>query len=119
MAANSCPVDELGGSYAIPAYGQCATWTTGTVTLQLALEVAGDCSITIKPIGDPTCSDPGASLNVAALFPTFKDGNEYINGLNADTGVYLYDYNTLTMRAYYASTTSISSLLPSSADGKR
>ena len=114
MVADSCPVDELGGSYAIPAYGQCATWTTGTVTLQLALEVAGDCSINIKPIGDPTCSDPGANAGATPLFP-------FIAGQNGVTALskYTYDYNALTMRAYYTTTTSIRSLLPSAADGQR
>lgn len=31
----------LTGDYAVPAYGKCASWKTGTVTLQWSIYVAG------------------------------------------------------------------------------
>lgn len=106
----SCDVDALqttDAGYGVPAWQKCATWQSGTVTLMLALEVAGDCSINIKPIGDDTCSDPGAVLDAFKLTPL------------TTTEKYTYTYNNLVMRAYYTSTTKIRSLLPSTVDGAR
>lgn len=105
MDATACPA-RTGAtlSYAVPMYDQCASWKT-TPTVKLSLYVNGDCSITIKPIGDPLCADPGA-----------VDGE---NPLAPMTTAYDYTYNDLVVRAYYASTTSIRTLLPSTDGGAR
>ncbi|PRW59245.1 von Willebrand factor type EGF andpentraxin domain-containing 1 Flags: Precursor [Chlorella sorokiniana] len=99
------------GSYAIDMLGKCDLGI-GSPTTKLALEVAADCSITIKPIGYAGCSDPGAVNGVLALFPQTLSQN----GLDA-LSKYTYTYNDLTIRAYYASETTIRTLLPSTEGG--
>lgn len=93
------------GAFAIPAYDTCASWKIATPTLKLALEVAGDCSITIKPMADTSCADPGAVNGQTKLVPL--------------SGTYGYTYNDLTIRAYYTSATTIRTLLPSTNGGAR
>ena len=105
---------SLANDYVIPAYRDCASWKTSTVTLQLALEVAGDCSITIRPISDKSCADPGANKTTLALFPRTASQN----GMDANEK-YTYTYNDLLIRAYYTSTTTIRTLLPSTDGGAR
>ena len=87
---NKCEL--AAGNYALPAYASCASWRTGSVTLQLALAVAGDCSITIRPITDTACSEEGA-----------------VTGIRSST----YTYNNIVMRAYYTTTKTVRSLMPS------
>lgn len=95
----------LTGAYKPSLYDKCSSWA-GTPTLKLALEVAGDCSITIRPITDLSCSDEGASNTVSALVPRASNGNGVVSGK------YTYTYNDLAIRAYYQTTTTIRSLLP-------
>lgn len=103
--------DALNSAFPIPALGACASWKAGTIggasppDLKLALEVAGDCSVTIKPIGDTSCADPGAVAGQTKPAPL--------------SGTYGYTYNNLTMRAYYTSTKTLRMLLPSDAGGAR
>lgn len=105
FAAGKATCDASTGSYAIPAYETCATWkTTGAV--MLALEVAADCSITIKPIGDTSCADPGAVSGQPKLVPL-------------TSGNYAYTYNDLLIHAYYTGTKSIRTLLPTTDGGAR
>lgn len=111
----TCPVHT--GNFLIPAYGQCSTWSAGTGTggadppsLKLALEVAPDCSITVKPITDTSCADSGAVLANPAVNKLYP--------LNT-AQTYAYTYNSLLIRAYYTSTTSIRTLLPSDEAGAR
>ena len=75
----------LTGDYELLANTGCTGWGT---SLKLALEVGGDCSITISPITDTSCAQPSA------------DG-----------------YNDLLIQAYYTSATAIRSLLPASTGG--
>ncbi len=75
----------LTGSYELKAKTQCTGWGS---SLKLALEVNGDCSITISPITDTACAQPSAP-----------------------------GYNDLLMQAYYTSATAIRSLLPSNTSG--
>lgn len=77
----------LTGSYLPDAYTQCA-WVS-TTTLQLALAVSGDCSITVRPITSKACADEGQTSS--------------------------YTYNDLLIRAYYYKRTEIRSLLPTGA----
>ncbi|PSC75114.1 multiple epidermal growth factor-like domains 6 [Micractinium conductrix] len=81
----------LSGSYEVKAHTKCTSWAQAapTVRVQLALEVAEDCSIDIKPIADPACADTADA-----------------------TG---HPYSNIVMRAYYATPTSIRSLLPSAS----
>jgi len=105
------------GSYAINALDKCASWNSGTagsITTKLALEVAPDCSITIKPIGDASCADAGAVASQLALFPRTASAN----GLDADSK-YTYTYNDLLIRAYYTAENKIRTLLPSTDGGAR
>lgn len=109
--------DTLSASYAIKPYDQCASWHTTpasgkAATVQLSVLVNGDCSVTISPITDKTCADPGATDTVLALFPRTAS----INGLDANEK-YTYSYNDLLLRAYYTTPTSIRSLLPSDDGG--
>lgn len=96
-------------------YETCS-WNTASASLQLSLYVAGDCSITIKPISDKTCSDPGANATALALQP--RTGTNAANGLDVD-GKYLYNYNDLVIHAYYSTKTAIRTLLPSTNGGAR
>ena len=94
------------GSYAIDTLDKCASWNNADApTTQLALEVAADCSITIKPITDLSCSDPGAVSGQTKLVPL--------------TGTYNYTYNDLLIRAYYQTTQRIQMLLPTGVNGAR
>lgn len=101
--------------YRIPAYGQCNSWANAASApaLMLSVFVNNDCSVTISPIGDKTCSDPGANDGQTPLLP-FTDGF-----YGVDQGVYEYTYNDLLMHGYYASLTSIRSLLPADEAGSR
>ena len=96
---------DLAGSYALPAYGQCASWRTDSVTLQLALTVAGDCSITIRPITDTSCAKEGA----------VDGGND--PGAPTVSPANTYTYADLVMRAYYATTKTVRSVLSANSDG--
>lgn len=107
----------LSSSYAIKPYDQCDSWkaapASGTAAaVQLSLFVNGDCSVTISPISDKTCADPGATTTVLALNPWTAN----TNGVDG-SGNYKYNYNDLLLRAYYTTPTSIRSLLPSTAGG--
>lgn len=75
---------SLTGNYLPQVYTQCS-WVD-TTTLQLALAVNGDCSITVRPITATACAEAGQTST--------------------------YNYNDLIIRAYYKSTTEIASLLP-------
>lgn len=75
----------LTGSYLPAVTDTCDGWGS---TLKLALDVEGDCSITVTPITDTSCAEPGA------------------------TG-----FNDLVVRAYYTTPTTIRSSLPSNAGG--
>lgn len=98
----TCAVDTyLNADGGVPMWRTCTSWA-GTPTLQLALLVNGDCSITVKPITDESCSDPGA-----------VDG-ELVVGYKPDT-TYGYSYNDLVIRAYYQTPSAIRSLMPSGA----
>ncbi|KAI7844392.1 hypothetical protein COHA_002190 [Chlorella ohadii] len=107
----TCPVNT---NFPIPLWNTCKSWSTaaGTLDLKLALAVADDCSITIRPISDKSCADSGAVKDVPALFPRTVN----TNGLNAD-GNYTYTFNDLKIRAYYTSPTTIRTLLPSTNGG--
>ena len=77
----------LPAAYQAKAAATCTSWSDATPAnrvLQLALTVAGDCSITIRPTTDTACAEQGA-----------------------------VGYNDLTMRAYYATTNTVRSLMPS------
>ncbi|PRW59428.1 serine threonine [Chlorella sorokiniana] len=89
---------NLAAPYKPDIYAKCSSWAS-TPTLQLALEVAGDCSITIRPITDTSCSDPGAV------------SGQQIIGQAAGT-TYQYTYNDLIIRAYYQTSTAIRTQLP-------
>lgn len=105
----TCDVDALKATdagYGIPAWQTCTTWKTGTIALQLVLEVAADCSVSIKPIGDASCADAGAVKDASKLYPY-------------TSGTYGYTYNDLVIHAYYTSATTIRSLLPSTSGGAR
>ena len=54
---------DLTGDYEIPAFTKCESWDTVDVSMKLAFKVAGDCSIQISPITDPTCADPTDARN--------------------------------------------------------
>ncbi len=115
-APNQCT--PLSNSYAIAPYKQCASWNSGppaagtSAALQLSLFVEGDCSVTVSPISDKTCSDPGANTTTAALNPWTAS----TNGVDA-SGNYAYTYNDLLLRGYYTTPKAIRSLLPSDASG--
>ena len=110
--------DALNSAFPIPALGACKSWRDGTKDgasppdLKLALQVADDCSVTISPVADKTCADPGANAGVEALFPRTNG----TNGLDT-SGKYSYSYNDLTIRAYYTASNKIRTLLPSSIGG--
>lgn len=101
--------DALASVFPIPALSSCTTWKAGTKAgppdLKLALEVAGDCSVDIKPIGDTFCADPLAVAGQAMPAPL--------------SGTYSYSYRNLTMRAYYTSTNRVRMLLPPGDGGAR
>lgn len=107
--------DTLNSAFPVPALNACKSWREGSnggaPDLKLALAVADDCSVTIQPVGDKTCADPGAVAGTAALFP-------HLAGLSA-ADEYLYTYNDLTIRAYYIAANKIRTLLPSSDGGAR
>ncbi|PSC75080.1 CRAL TRIO domain-containing [Micractinium conductrix] len=81
----------LAGEYALLAAGKCTSWLAQTpaVRVQLAFEVAADCSVEILPIADPACADP-----TSPEWPSYGD---------------------IKMSAYYATTDTIRSVLPSTA----
>lgn len=107
--------DTLNSAFPVPALNACKSWRDGSnggaPDLKLALAVADDCSVTIQPVGDKTCADPGAVAGTTALFPRLA-------GLSA-ADEYLYTYNDLTIRAYYIAAYKIRTLLPSSDGGAR
>jgi len=72
---SGCGLDSTAGEYEIKAFTKCSSWKSGSPSLQLAFEVAGDCSIQISPITDPDCADP-----------------------TSETG---YPYGAIQMRGYY------------------
>ncbi|KAL4447462.1 hypothetical protein ABPG75_004681 [Micractinium tetrahymenae] len=88
----------LSGAFEVKAWAKCASWAQASpaIRVQFAMEVAGDCSIDIKPITDPACSDPASSD------PASSAG---------------YPYSSIRLRAYYTDATTIRSLLPSDAAG--
>ena len=57
-ALGSNDVCDLAGEFEIPALTKCTSWKEDSPSLQLAFRVAGDCSIQISPITDPSCADP-------------------------------------------------------------
>jgi hypothetical protein len=96
----TCAVDTyLTAAGGVPMWRTCTSWA-GTPTLQLALLVNGDCSISVKPITDESCSDPGAVA-----------GEDVVGVTPAVT--YGYTYNDLVIRAYYQTPKAIRSLMPS------
>lgn len=106
--------------FPIPAVTACKSWRDGTKgganppDVKLALQVADDCSVTISPISDKTCADPGANAGVEASFPCTPNAN----GLDASSK-YTFSYNDLTIRAYYTAANKIRTLLPSTVGGAR
>lgn len=107
---------DMAGTFPIKIWSTCKSWSqaTPTLSLKLELEVAGDCSINIRPITDKTCSDPGAVEAALALFPRTASAN----GLDGQSK-YTYTYNDLKIRAYYTAADKIRTLLPSTSGGAR
>ncbi|PSC75222.1 serine threonine [Micractinium conductrix] len=87
-ALGSNDVCDLAGEFEIPALTKCTSWKEDSPSLQLAFRVAGDCSIQISPITDPSCADP--------TDPRTSDveGND---AYNAD----VHPYGKTEMRGYY------------------
>lgn len=101
--------DALSTTYEIKAYDQCTSWHTTPASgqaaaIQLSVYVNGDCSVTVSPITDTSCADGGAVSGATKLSPL-------------SAGTYGYTYNELLLQAYYATPTSIRSLLPSTNGG--
>lgn len=105
MDATACPARATTKvDYRIPIYETCTSWATAatTPTLQLSVYVSADCAVTIRPIGDPLCADAGATEGEVPLKPL-------------PATPYSYSYNDLVIHAYYATPTSIRTLLPSNS----
>ncbi|PSC69766.1 pro convertase subtilisin kexin type 5-like [Micractinium conductrix] len=75
----------LSGSYEVKARSKCTSWGNPSPVVQLALEVASDCSIDVLPISDPACFDPLATS---------------------------YKYSEVAVQAYYVTLDTIRSALP-------
>ena len=98
-SGTTCAVDSyLDAAGGVPIWRSCS-WKSGSPTTQLALLINGDCSISIKPITDETCADPGAVAG------------QKVVGVKPDV-TYGYTYNDLIVRAYYQTPSTIRSLMP-------
>ena len=75
-----------GTPYEIHALTKCPSWMEASPSLQLAFRVAGDCSIQISPITDPSCADP--------TDPRTSPDND---AFDAD----VHPYGKIEMRGYY------------------
>ncbi|PSC70770.1 histidine-tRNA cytoplasmic isoform B [Micractinium conductrix] len=92
-----------GTGFELKAYTKCQTWKQTKPKLQIAFEVAGDCSMFISPITDASCADPTD------------------NGTSPDSTAYnpkIHPHGAIQMRAYYKSRTEIRSVLDTENEDK-